>query len=136
MRAWMAMAAGAALAGCMPMAGGGGGATVSGKDLYDTYCAACHGAAGRGDGPAAEGLSPRPADLSRLAVANGGAYPLVAVMAKIYGYVDAPPAGPMPAFGPLLEGDTVLVETAPGVSTPTPARLLALAEHVGTLQRR
>jgi mono/diheme cytochrome c family protein len=32
--------------------------------LYGTLCASCHGASGRGDGPAAEALSPRPTDLT------------------------------------------------------------------------
>ncbi len=31
---------------------------------YTTHCAVCHGAAGRGDGPAAKGLTPPPADLT------------------------------------------------------------------------
>lgn len=35
-----------------------------GSALYGTHCAACHGPAGRGDGPAAAGLLQRPADLT------------------------------------------------------------------------
>ena len=31
---------------------------------YATHCAVCHGATGRGDGPAAKGLTPPPADLT------------------------------------------------------------------------
>jgi len=31
---------------------------------YTTHCAVCHGTAGRGDGPAAKGLTPPPADLT------------------------------------------------------------------------
>lgn len=34
-----------------------------GHVVYDQYCAGCHGATGRGDGPAALALSPRPASL-------------------------------------------------------------------------
>lgn len=34
-----------------------------GAALYQTHCASCHGAQGRGDGPAATSLSPPPADL-------------------------------------------------------------------------
>ena len=33
-----------------------------GAARYATLCAGCHGAQGRGDGPAAKGMSPRPAD--------------------------------------------------------------------------
>lgn len=32
-----------------------------GKGLYKEYCAQCHGLAGKGDGPAASGLEPKPA---------------------------------------------------------------------------
>ncbi|HXG44705.1 MAG TPA: FTR1 family protein [Gemmatimonadales bacterium] len=35
-----------------------------GAEVYRSECAACHGATGRGDGPAAAGLDPPPADLS------------------------------------------------------------------------
>ncbi|MFO0775305.1 MAG: cytochrome c [Nitrospiraceae bacterium] len=34
-----------------------------GRVVYDQYCISCHGDTGRGDGPAALGLSPRPASL-------------------------------------------------------------------------
>jgi mono/diheme cytochrome c family protein len=35
-----------------------------GAVLFRTHCAVCHGAAGRGDGPGAAGLNPKPADLT------------------------------------------------------------------------
>ncbi len=35
-----------------------------GQKLYRTHCASCHGAQGRGDGPAGAPLTPRPADLT------------------------------------------------------------------------
>jgi mono/diheme cytochrome c family protein len=38
----------------------------AGATLYRRYCASCHGVAGAGDGPVAEGLSPKPTDLRRL----------------------------------------------------------------------
>ncbi|HVO71046.1 MAG TPA: CopD family protein, partial [Aggregatilineaceae bacterium] len=34
-----------------------------GQQFYQTLCSACHGVAGRGDGPASAGLQPPPADL-------------------------------------------------------------------------
>ena len=106
---------------------------ASGAELYASYCASCHGPSGRGDGQAAAGQSPRPADLTRLARDNGGVFPLVSVMSKIDGYKGGP-AG-MPEFGPALEGPTVLVDTGDGVMTPTPEPLAALAEHLRLLQR-
>lgn len=40
------------------------------KALYIANCGPCHGDKGRGDGPAASGLNPRPADHSSVAVQN------------------------------------------------------------------
>ena len=37
-----------------------------GAEVYRQNCGTCHGMAGRGDGPAAAGLEPRPADLAAL----------------------------------------------------------------------
>ena len=48
---------------------------VSGSSTFRTYCAACHGADAKGDGPLAEGLRTRPSDLTLLAKRNGGSYP-------------------------------------------------------------
>ncbi len=48
---------------------------VAGSSLYKTYCATCHGASGKGDGPLAEHLRFRPPDLTLLAKKNGGEYP-------------------------------------------------------------
>jgi len=36
-----------------------------GQKLYAANCAACHGSTGKGDGPAAAGLNPRPADFTQ-----------------------------------------------------------------------
>jgi mono/diheme cytochrome c family protein len=40
------------------------------KALYVANCAPCHGDKGRGDGPAAPGLNPKPADHSSVTVQN------------------------------------------------------------------
>lgn len=36
-----------------------------GKSLYDSKCQICHGAGGKGNGPAAASLSPRPTDFTK-----------------------------------------------------------------------
>jgi mono/diheme cytochrome c family protein len=44
---------------------------VSGRQLYVTHCAVCHGDGGRGDGPSAAGLASKPADLTDGRLMNG-----------------------------------------------------------------
>jgi mono/diheme cytochrome c family protein len=46
----------------------------SGRELFMTYCASCHGTTGRGNGPTAEELRHRPADLTQFARQNGGVF--------------------------------------------------------------
>jgi mono/diheme cytochrome c family protein len=48
---------------------------ISGKELYLDHCAACHGADGKGNGPAAPALKTAPPDLTLLAKNNGGRFP-------------------------------------------------------------
>lgn len=40
------------------------GVPAKGGPVYATYCAACHGNAGKGDGPGAAALNPKPRDLT------------------------------------------------------------------------
>ena len=40
------------------------GDAKAGKLKYDANCAGCHGAAGKGDGPAAAALNPKPGDMT------------------------------------------------------------------------
>lgn len=107
----------------------------TGSEDFATYCAACHGDAGKGDGALADTLDNRPADLTGLAAAEGGTFPMTRVMSKIWGYTQGPDGELMPQFAPLLEGENmVLFDGGDGISTPTPLRLVQLAEHVKTLQ--
>jgi mono/diheme cytochrome c family protein len=43
------------------------GSPAKGKDLYAKQCVGCHGPAGKGDGPAAAALTPKPADFTNKA---------------------------------------------------------------------
>lgn len=115
------------LAGCVPVQN----QTPSAD--FATYCAVCHGASGRGDG--VEGLDKKPADLTRLSARNGGEFPTTRVMSQIWGYAGGKGHGVMPEFAPLMVGDRVLYDGGDGIATPTPERLVALAEYLKTLQR-
>jgi mono/diheme cytochrome c family protein len=68
--------------------------SLSGRDSFDRYCAACHGAGGRGDGPAAATLKTPPADLTTLARRNGGTFPRQQVATYVEGT-----GRPLPAHG-------------------------------------
>lgn len=79
--------------------------SLEGQALYREYCAVCHGESGKGDGPMARALKTQPADLTRIAVRNGGKFPVERVERIISG--EAPiEAGhgtrEMPLWGPIF----------------------------------
>ena len=57
----------------------------SGKEMFNSYCAVCHGKDGKGDGPAASAMKTPPTDLTLLAKNSGGKYPSSHVAAVIKG---------------------------------------------------
>jgi mono/diheme cytochrome c family protein len=59
-----------------------------GKNEFLQSCASCHGASGKGDGPVANSLSPRPADLTKLSEANNGVFPVLRVHEVIDGRIE------------------------------------------------
>jgi len=74
---------------------------AEGRRLYESYCRSCHGEVGRGDGPAADGMRPRPADLTRIRERNDGTFPVEAVGNAIDGRarLAAHGSGRMPVWG-------------------------------------
>ena len=125
------LAAAIGLAACLPP---GPPATTGASDFAD-LCAPCHGPTGVGNGDLAADLAIKPADLTGLAARNGGTFPMARVMSKIWGYSRGEGApSMMPEFGPLLDSPTVLVDVGDGVQTPTPERLLDLAEYLVSIQ--
>lgn len=69
--------------------------------MYATYCSVCHGADGRGNGPAAAALKVKPTDLTQLTRTNGGRYPDAHVYAVLQFGVETPAHGTpqMPVWG-------------------------------------
>lgn len=51
-----------------------------GAEMYRSYCASCHGADGKGAGPAAPALTEAIPDLTKLAQANEGPFPTQSVL--------------------------------------------------------
>jgi mono/diheme cytochrome c family protein len=72
--------------------------------MYRSYCAACHGPSGKGDGPAAVALENKPTDLTLLFARHGGQYSKTDFDDKLNG--DKMPAAhgstPMPVWGPVF----------------------------------
>jgi mono/diheme cytochrome c family protein len=79
--------------------------SLAGRDSFALYCASCHGPSGRGDGPVAQALKTRPADLTVLAQRNGGAFPRDRVRDYVTGAGRNLPAhgtAEMPVWGPMF----------------------------------
>ena len=77
---------------------------ASGKEMFNSYCASCHGASAKGDGPAAIALKQGAPDLTVLAKTNGGVFPSMHVYELIKGdtAVSAHGSPTMPVWGPVL----------------------------------
>jgi len=77
---------------------------VSGKEMFVSYCASCHGKDAKGNGPAAASLKALPADLTTLAQRHGGKYPSDRVTAVLRGQANLMPHGDqeMPVWGPVF----------------------------------
>lgn len=103
-----------------------------GQQLYEAFCASCHGPEGKGNGPVSDALTTRPADLTRLAVDNGGAFPTDSVYAYIDGreFVQAHGTREMPVWGNIwseVAGEPVRPEEVE-------QRINELVEYLRTLQ--
>lgn len=104
---------------------------ASGKDMFNAYCATCHGTDARGGGPAAAALKVVPPDLTLMAKKNSGNYP-AAHVGSILRSVDQPAHGSaeMPVWGPLFSslsrGDQAIVQQ----------RVSNLVDYLGSLQSK
>jgi mono/diheme cytochrome c family protein len=78
---------------------------ASGKQMYATYCAVCHGVKGLGDGPAALAMRVTPpTDLTTLSKKNNGVFPADHIRTVLKFGVELPAHGSsdMPIWGPLM----------------------------------
>lgn len=106
-----------------------------GAELFATHCAACHGAAARGDGPMAEVLAVAPADLTALAAAEGGGFPMERVVRAIDGRtLILSHGGPMPLFGTILGGEGAVIDSADGTPVITKVGVVDIAAWLATIQ--
>ena len=97
------------LAIALPLSRGAGSPTTPdrqdrverGGQTYRTYCASCHGNTAEGNGPMAQVLKTKPADLARISQRNGGTFPEQRVASIIDGRLAILSHGPsaMPVWG-------------------------------------
>jgi mono/diheme cytochrome c family protein len=104
----------------------------SGKEMFNSYCAVCHGKDGKGDGPAASALKTPPIDLTALAQKNGGKYPAAHVAAVIKGQATTPSHGSqdMPVWGPLFSS------ISQGHEGQVQQRITNLVTYIDSLQAK
>lgn len=110
--------------------------TTAGAWFYRQFCAGCHGAEGRGDGPAAAYVVAPPADLTGLSARNGGVFPSQQVIATIDGRTrqDVHGAG-MPVWGMIFADEAQGQGLGLDASVlQTRERVLSLASYLETLQ--
>ena len=133
-RSMMALAA----AVTVPMAAGSAAAqdTELGQALYRDHCATCHGMAAEGDGPMTVVLKVPPPDLTRLAAAEGGTFPLERVVRRIDGRDEVlAHGGPMPVYGMILGGESGLIDAFDGTPVFTTQSVVDIAAWLRTIQR-
>jgi mono/diheme cytochrome c family protein len=101
---------------------------ASGKEMFDEYCASCHGMDAKGNGPAAPALKMQPANLTLLAQKNGGEFPTMHVMSSIQDVTqNVHGSKDMPVWGPILSA----VSSSPGIAK---MRITNLTKYIESLQ--
>ncbi len=105
---------------------------ASGKEMYLSYCAVCHGEDGKGNGPAAGALKAQPTDLTMLSKNNEGKYPSLKVSAAIRGDANVPAHGTkdMPVWGSLFWG------MSQGHEGEVQQRIANLTKYIESLQAK
>jgi mono/diheme cytochrome c family protein len=103
---------------------------ADGAQMFQSYCAACHGSGARGDGPAVAALKKAPADLTTLSARNGGTFPAVKVSRYIEGLDEIAAHGTrdMPMWGSVFRS----LGPDSGIAT---LRVTNLTEYLRSIQR-
>jgi mono/diheme cytochrome c family protein len=106
---------------------------AAGRAEYETYCAACHGVEGDGTGPVAPYMTPRPADLRKIAVRHGGVFPHAKLEAWIDGRDPIASHGTrdMPIWGAAFREETELDQLT---ETRVRGRIVLLVAYLESIQ--
>jgi mono/diheme cytochrome c family protein len=105
---------------------------ASGSEMFNSYCASCHGKDAKGNGPAASALNAAPSDLTMLARKNGGKFPDLKVMAVLRGEAKVAAHGTqeMPVWGP------VFWHMSQGHAAEVHQRVANLANYIKSMQEK
>jgi mono/diheme cytochrome c family protein len=105
---------------------------TSGKEMFESYCAVCHGKDAKGGGPAASALKVQPPNLTELAKKNGGKFPSAHVASVIRGQADLASHGSedMPIWGPLFSN------ISQGHEGQVQQRVANLVTYIESLQQK
>lgn len=105
-----------------------------GAPLFSRYCTSCHGLGGRGDGPTAASLRPRPADLTGIAKRRGGEFPTGEIAQFIDGRFALPAHGSreMPVWGERFGSD--VPDSGVGESIAR-GNIASLVEYLKSIQQ-
>lgn len=112
---------------------------TEGEADFMTYCAACHGVNGRGDGTVAEYLTIEAADLTQLAKKNGGVFPRARAVEVIDGrqQVKAHGTFDMPVWGDWFKFEAETSDADRGAEESTVRRRIdGLADYIESIQVR
>ena len=118
-----------------------------GKAEYQSGCAACHGAGGKGDGPMAAALKTRASDLTVLAKKNNGVFPVDSVYNIIDGrqVVTGHGSREMPVWGyrfvppshhNLKLSDDYIYLPPASAEAIVHARILAVIDYLNRIQQK
>lgn len=107
----------------------------AGLQEFVEACASCHGIAGHGDGPLAEYMSVEVPDLTQIAIANDGTFPMAEVIRIIDGRRGIRGHGSaMPIWGMRYAVELMPEEDINGTELLVRGRILALAQHLEAIQ--
>ena len=107
---------------------------ASGAEMFKSYCAACHGADAKGNGPATPGLKTPPPDLTTLAKRHDGKFPDAYVITVLkHGAAPVHGTADMPVWGPLFGS---IAPTNGQDSPEAKLRISNLTNYIKSLQEK
>ncbi len=106
-----------------------------GQDIYETYCAACHGIDADGRGPMSGIMTIQPTNLKRLTAENDGIFPAERVVRRIDGRDPLVAHGsPMPVFGDFFEGEFSSMQLPNGMPVLASTPVIDLTSYILAIQ--